>query len=198
MISDPIRSDHHFFWLYLKFLVGNNYKFITLKNCTQEREIIAASEKLAECQETILNLGKQLKALASPTNASVPDKIICNPIYEAPPPPPSPPPPVTAATNHHRISLLDKMMAEDAAKAIETTKTKSSFVGVNGINGIKHQEDEDALVNFLSIVPSKKKKSGVLRKLLWRRKKSNKWNDFFVLLVDIFGIWFEYYYTTRM
>ncbi|CAI9282901.1 unnamed protein product [Lactuca saligna] len=144
------------------------------KRLQSEREIIAASEKLAECQETILNLGKQLKALASPTNASVPDKIICNPIYEAPPPPPSPPPPVTATTNHHRISLLDKMMAEDAAKAIESTKTKSSFVGVNGINGIKRQEDEDALVNFLSIVPSKKKKSGVLRKLLWRRKKSNK------------------------
>ncbi|CAH1434853.1 unnamed protein product [Lactuca virosa] len=144
------------------------------KRLQSEREIIVASEKLAECQETILNLGKQLKALASPINTSVgSDKIICNPIYEAPPPPP-PPPPVTAATNHHRISLLDKMMAEDAAKAIESTKTKSSFVGVNGINGINHQEDEDALVNFLSIVPSKKKKSGVLRKLLWRRKKSNK------------------------
>ncbi|KAG9442984.1 hypothetical protein H6P81_018838 [Aristolochia fimbriata] len=34
----------------------------------QEREIAAAAEKLAECQETILLLGKQLNALRSPTD----------------------------------------------------------------------------------------------------------------------------------
>ncbi|KAI3500422.1 hypothetical protein L1887_36243 [Cichorium endivia] len=151
------------------------------KRLQNEREIIAASEKLAECQETILNLGKQLKALASPRNGSVPtDMYIHNPTYETPATPP--PPPTTAATNHHRISLLDKMMAEDAARDLESTKTvitspvvtKTSSQKFVSVNGIKHQDDEEALVNFLSIVPSKKKKSGVLRKLLWRRKKSSK------------------------
>ena len=36
----------------------------------QDWEIIVASEKLAECQETIVNLGKQLKALVAPKDAS--------------------------------------------------------------------------------------------------------------------------------
>ncbi|KAJ0076903.1 hypothetical protein Patl1_35515 [Pistacia atlantica] len=38
-------------------------------------EITAASVKLAECQETILNLGKQLKALASPREAVLFDNV---------------------------------------------------------------------------------------------------------------------------
>jgi hypothetical protein len=37
---------------------------------SQQLEISTASEKLIECQETILSLGKQLKALASPKDAS--------------------------------------------------------------------------------------------------------------------------------
>nr|GEU69602.1 hypothetical protein [Tanacetum cinerariifolium]GEU77311.1 hypothetical protein [Tanacetum cinerariifolium] len=157
------------------------------KRLQSEREIIAASEKLAECQETILNLGKQLKALASPRNAIVPERVISNPPYKAPPSP------IPDKTNHQRISLLDKMMAEDAARALQSSQTKeikrtvTSPAIMNGnpnnvnppqrfmsVNGIKHQEDEEALVNFLSIVPNKKKKSGVLRKLLWRKNKSNK------------------------
>ncbi|KVH92514.1 hypothetical protein Ccrd_005454 [Cynara cardunculus var. scolymus] len=158
---------------------------------SEEREIIAASEKLAECQETILNLGKQLKALASPRNASVPDRVICNPTFVAPSSSPVP----NNKTNHQRISLLDKMMAEDAAGAQQPTKPKeitrtitSPAIVMDGnnsknvkapqrflsVNGIKHQEEEEALVNFLSVVPNKKKKGGMLRKLLWRRKKSNK------------------------
>lgn len=39
-------------------------------------EISTASEKLIECQETILNLGKQLKALASPKDAILFDKVV--------------------------------------------------------------------------------------------------------------------------
>ncbi|XP_024978243.1 filament-like plant protein 7 [Cynara cardunculus var. scolymus] len=161
------------------------------KKLQSEREIIAASEKLAECQETILNLGKQLKALASPRNASVPDRVICNPTFVAPSSSPVP----NNKTNHQRISLLDKMMAEDAAGAQQPTKPKeitrtitSPAIVMDGnnsknvkapqrflsVNGIKHQEEEEALVNFLSVVPNKKKKGGMLRKLLWRRKKSNK------------------------
>ena len=37
---------------------------------TQQLEISTASEKLIECQKTILSLGKQLKALASPKDAT--------------------------------------------------------------------------------------------------------------------------------
>ncbi|KAK1433085.1 hypothetical protein QVD17_09991 [Tagetes erecta] len=162
------------------------------KRLQSELEIIAASEKLAECQETILNLGKQLKALASPKNTSVPERVISNPTYESPR---SPSPPTPTKTNHQRVSLLDKMMADDAAQGVqspkpkEITRTITSPAVMDGnankvkvispqrflsVNGIKQKEDEEALVNFLSIVPSKKKKSGMLRKLLWRRKKSNK------------------------
>ncbi|KAL5216416.1 hypothetical protein ABZP36_007817 [Zizania latifolia] len=39
-------------------------------------EISTASEKLIECQETILKLGKQLKALASPKDAILFDKVV--------------------------------------------------------------------------------------------------------------------------
>ncbi|KAF5791700.1 putative filament-like plant protein [Helianthus annuus] len=158
------------------------------KRLQSELEIIAASEKLAECQETILSLGKQLKALASPRNTSVPEQLSSNPTYESPPPTP---PPITAKTNHQRVSLLDKMKADDEeqSKPKEITRTITSPAVMDGnakdvkvispqrfmsVNGIKHQEDEEALVNFLSIVPSKKKKGGMLRKLLWRKKKSNK------------------------
>uniref|UniRef100_A0ACD5UF09 Uncharacterized protein n=1 Tax=Avena sativa TaxID=4498 RepID=A0ACD5UF09_AVESA len=40
------------------------------KNLHMQLEISTASEKLIECQETILNLGKQLKALSSPKEAT--------------------------------------------------------------------------------------------------------------------------------
>ncbi|XP_004977038.1 filament-like plant protein 4 isoform X2 [Setaria italica] len=42
----------------------------------QMLEISTASEKLIECRETILNLGKQLKALASPKDAILFDQVL--------------------------------------------------------------------------------------------------------------------------
>lgn len=42
----------------------------------QELEISTASEKLIECRETIINLGKQLKALASPKDAILFDQVL--------------------------------------------------------------------------------------------------------------------------
>ncbi|KAD4888181.1 hypothetical protein E3N88_20254 [Mikania micrantha] len=160
------------------------------KRLQSEREIIAASEKLAECQETILNLGKQLKAFASPRNTSVPENVIWNPTYESRTPPTAPT--ISAKTSHQRVSLLDKMMADDAEHGLQSPKPKERTRNITSpavmdghannvkvispkrflsVNGIKQQEDEEALVNFLSIVPIKKKKGGMLRKLLWRRKK---------------------------
>jgi hypothetical protein len=43
---------------------------------SQQLEISTASEKLIECRETILNLGKQLKALASPKDAVLFDQVL--------------------------------------------------------------------------------------------------------------------------
>ncbi|KAG8367082.1 hypothetical protein BUALT_Bualt16G0035700 [Buddleja alternifolia] len=49
------------------------------KQLQNDWEITAASQRLAECQETIINLGKQLKALASPNDAALFDKVISTP-----------------------------------------------------------------------------------------------------------------------
>lgn len=69
----------------------------------KEREIAAAAEKLAECQKTILVLGKQLKDLASPSNS--PDHSSLSPDFRMngviPP-----------STSLH-ASLLDHMKADN-------------------------------------------------------------------------------------
>ncbi|CAL5025096.1 unnamed protein product [Urochloa decumbens] len=46
------------------------------KHLQMQLEISTASEKLIECRETILNLGKQLKALASPKDAILFDQVL--------------------------------------------------------------------------------------------------------------------------
>ncbi|XP_058081931.1 filament-like plant protein 7 [Magnolia sinica] len=83
----------------------------------KEWEISAASEKLAECQETILNLGKQLKALASPRDAALIDKVIA--------------PPASTKTNN-RQSLLDQMLAEDDADVEEVKSPKTKEIICTG------------------------------------------------------------------
>ncbi|KAF2283746.1 hypothetical protein GH714_014745 [Hevea brasiliensis] len=164
------------------------------KQLRNDWEITAASEKLAECQETIRNLGKQLKALATPSEAAQFDKVIStsNDTNAAP---------VTILTStarstpkdkimNHRCSLLDQMLAEDnaATKDIKSSKIKesdnysSAFVS-NGVieplekifilNGAKHQDD-DVAISSLAIVPSNKRGGiSLWRKLFWRKRKSN-------------------------
>ncbi|KAE8716711.1 RING/U-box domain-containing protein isoform 1 [Hibiscus syriacus] len=72
-------------------------------------EITAASVKLAECQETILNLGKQFKVLVAPQDAVHFEKIFSNCGASA------------AAINNRRVnerlSLHDRMLAENGGKA---------------------------------------------------------------------------------
>ncbi|KAG2575218.1 filament-like plant protein 4 isoform X2 [Panicum virgatum] len=46
------------------------------KHLQMQLEISTASEKLIECRQTILNLGKQLKALASPKDAVLFDQVL--------------------------------------------------------------------------------------------------------------------------
>lgn len=160
----------------------------------QDWEINAASEKLAECQETIVNLGKQLKALASPREAALFDKVIST----------TP----AATTQHkskksnHRSSLLEQMLAEDDAEGnedLKSPKTKeiictvepqkllalpsnsSSLHGPRGpvesfsANETKHKTGAAKVVEALAIVPIKKSRggAGLLRKLLLRRKREN-------------------------
>ncbi|KAK1363802.1 Filament-like plant protein 7 [Heracleum sosnowskyi] len=152
-------------------------------------EIISASEKLAECQETIFNLGRQLQAMGSPTAASK----------------------VTVASNSmttmgykkkssQRTSLLDKLLAEDSAgrryPGSPTTKvlcTSSSPTVVDSTSGstyglehkrnssemslktndIRHQ-DVKAAGNSFAIIHSKDiSDRGLWKNMLWRLKKSH-------------------------
>ncbi|CAK9159449.1 unnamed protein product [Ilex paraguariensis] len=160
------------------------------KQLRTDWEIIAASEKLAECQETILNLGKQLKALATPDDTNLFNEVISVPTGAI----------VTAITPKKNIkersSLLDKMLAEDNAESrdLRSSNTKEvictskpptlldeysySAFGLDSdrfldSNGIK-PHDNEAVISSLAIVPSKKRGGrGLLKKLLWWRKKGN-------------------------
>lgn len=157
-------------------------------------EIAAASERLAECQETILNLGKQLKALAPAKDAALFDKIIPTPTDAN----------SSVATNGtmtiiqeslkkksmaRRTSLLDKMLAEDNADV--TNLESSDMKGENNdcsilpgglkepsekllsSNGTKMTDDHEAVGSF-AITPVKKRGVASLwRKLLWRKKRVN-------------------------
>ncbi|XP_009367334.2 filament-like plant protein 7 [Pyrus x bretschneideri] len=144
-------------------------------------EITAASEKLAECQETILNLGKQLKAMASPREAALFDKVITHPSDTD-----TPTAKAASQTPHRnlnqRSSLLDKMLAEDGASINDFTSPMTKEVGSNSTSTLgpnilvlnsKYQND-NAAADSLAIAPSKKRGGGSLwRKLVWRKKKGN-------------------------
>lgn len=72
-----------------------------------------ASEKLVECQESILNLRKQVKALASPRDSALVDKE------------------VTASSPvkiRRRASLLDQILAEDYHKDDEMSSPKTKEI----------------------------------------------------------------------
>ncbi|PWA97218.1 hypothetical protein CTI12_AA032040 [Artemisia annua] len=150
---------------------------------TSEHEITAASEKLAECQETIINIGKQLKAMTSlPVNMSSSNSCEITALPKGNEP------------NNERISLLDKMITEDAAgaprsqkpKGVARTLTSPAILDGNSnpvmmsprmfvsVDGVKDEKDEEALINFLSVVPNKKKSSGggILRRLFGKKKKN--------------------------
>ncbi|KAI4326078.1 hypothetical protein MLD38_031428 [Melastoma candidum] len=151
----------------------------------QSWEFATASEKLAECQQTILNLGKQLKGLDSSKDATLFNKILPN----IPEIAPSDTEDLSKAIvlvpskteSIRRASLLDQMMAEDSLKA---TNLKTS--GVSSVENVLENPSKRCLpyggsksfknndkVGSLAIVPSKNHGGGRLwRKLLWRKKKT--------------------------
>ncbi|KAF5736168.1 filament-like plant protein 7 isoform X2 [Tripterygium wilfordii] len=135
------------------------------KQLRPDSVITAASEKLAECQEAILNLGKQLKALASPMEVAIFEKIVTTPTdtdtnttITATDASALVLPSMNKITNQ-RSTLLDRMLAEDNAKAMTLTSPKAS-------------KDNDAAINPLAIVPGKKGAGGSLwKKFLWSKRK---------------------------
>ncbi|MCL7024817.1 hypothetical protein MKW94_015546 [Papaver nudicaule] len=166
-------------------------------------EITAASEKLAECQTTIFNLGKQLKALASPKDPTLLENAIST----------------TPTTNNNNTtslknknlnhrqhpSLLNHMLAEDDTGAEDDpnspmmkeiicttdsqkppsgslnnshTDPNSSSKSIRGYLGSNETNYKRSTEMSLAIVPSKKRgnssSGGFLRKLLSRRKSGGR------------------------
>jgi hypothetical protein len=134
----------------------------------QEWEITAASEKLAECQETILNLEKQLKEIAATKDVSIFDNIIA--AHRRP---------IITNTNNvsvplkytkvkNRPTLLDQMLAEDEAKAKACKASERSIIHplekIVVLKGVKGHDD-GVNVNSLAILPVKK----YGRLSLWKR-----------------------------
>ncbi|KAL5819658.1 hypothetical protein ACOSQ4_023500 [Xanthoceras sorbifolium] len=153
------------------------------KQLRTDWEITAASEKLAECQETILNLGKQLKALASPKEAALFDKVVSTPADVTTATTTSTTPLPTLPKNKitsQRSSLLDRMIAEDNAvgEDLNSPKTKESDNNYKKkekilvLNGDNYQDEDPVPVGHsLAIVPSRKQGGGSLWKKLFSRKK---------------------------
>ncbi|ONK60396.1 uncharacterized protein A4U43_C08F17970 [Asparagus officinalis] len=140
------------------------------KQLRTDWEISEASEKLAECQATILNLGKQLQALAAPKDASLFDKVIS---------------PTPATRINYHPPLLDQTQdnADSTPEHLKSPKTKemictevkqpspAKLKDDYNFNEQKGQSDAGKLV-----IVSRRQKGGVsfLKKLLSRRKESNK------------------------
>lgn len=156
----------------------------------QELEITAASEKLAECQETIQNLGKQLKALtSSKETALLSEKLMpdltdkSNNLAGAQP---SQETKSEKRLTTQRSSLLDQMKAEDhdtgeskdqKPQAGDKNGKGSSSVYNETIEALEHillsDKSKGTETNCFTIVPQKKSGGvkSLWRKLLGRKKK---------------------------
>ncbi|CAL9233622.1 unnamed protein product [Arabidopsis halleri] len=170
----------------------NELKLEEKQNMRTELEIAAASEKLAECQETILNLGKQLKELTnSKETALLSEKLMpdltdkLNILAGAQPSQETKP---EKRLTSQRSSLLDQMKAEDHNTG-ESKDQKPQAADKNGKGGNSsvYNETIEALEHILlsdkskgsdsncfAIVPQKKSGGikSLWRKLLGRNKKS--------------------------
>ncbi|KAL1212206.1 Filament-like plant protein 7 [Cardamine amara subsp. amara] len=172
---------------------ANELKLDEKQNMRTELEITAASEKLAECQETILNLGKQLKALTnSKETALLSEKLMPDltdkSINLVGAPQPSQETKTEKRLTSQRSSLLDQMKAEDHDTG-ESKDQKPQAADKNGKGGNSsvYNETIEALeqillsdkskgseTNCFAIVPQKNSGGvkSLWRKLLGRKKKS--------------------------
>ncbi|XP_056696856.1 filament-like plant protein 7 isoform X2 [Spinacia oleracea] len=158
------------------------------KKHRNEWEISAASEKLAECQETILHLGKQLQAMASTRDAVVSDKFISTPTKTAPASAATSTPSRENKPTCQRSSLMDQLQTEDideTDRRLESPKTKevistnnnNNFGSHNttGNNNVAKMNDDIDLGSF-AIIPYQKQQAtsgGLFKKLLRRKRRSN-------------------------
>lgn len=111
--------------------------------------------KLAECQETIVHLGRQLKALASPRERSLLEKVLS---------PSNPPNAIVEKNLSKHSSLRDRMLAEDDS-------IPRNIESIECGDGQRHKHGNHNTVS-LAILPSKKQNGiGFLRRLLFRRTK---------------------------
>ncbi|KAL0741304.1 hypothetical protein Bca4012_082817 [Brassica carinata] len=165
---------------------ANELKLEEKQTMRTELEITAASEKLAECQETILNLGKQLKALTNSKETALladnltPDLATALPSQETKP---------EKRLTTQRSSLLDQMKAEDQDNGESKEEQKPKAADKMGKGGssvysetiealeqilLSDKKSKGSESNCFAIVPQKKNSGGksLWRKLLGRKKKS--------------------------
>ncbi|URE40802.1 Plant protein [Musa troglodytarum] len=170
------------------------------KKIQAECDIVAASEKLAACQETILNLGKQLKALASPKDASLFDKVICSPAASKSNQWPQSldniksegyskneegnsrnkkqivctkaPNPLFSASDNPNANLSLNKMNESPIRGITQPSPEKSLGELSGLtNSSKRKGGPD--VGMLMVAPKRQGGLSFLRKLLLRRKRNS-------------------------
>ncbi|OWM83711.1 hypothetical protein CDL15_Pgr004141 [Punica granatum] len=141
-------------------------------------EITAASVKLAECQETILNLGRQLKALSSPREAAFLDRVFSRPN--------------TCKILNKRACLRDRLLAEDdvsnTKKDAKSPENRIVLTKTNGQNldspnilvqtpepsaSLKHRQGSSTM-GAMALVPCRKQSGiGFWRRLLLRRRRGS-------------------------
>ncbi|XP_055815869.1 filament-like plant protein 4 [Solanum dulcamara] len=136
-------------------------------------EITAASAKLAECQDTIMNLGKQIKALALPpkentvgdTNAS-------------------------GKKMRKHMSLLDRMLNEDDVEKenLDSPNLEEPLRTIDTVLTTQSPQPEAKSPNIgtMVILPSKKQGVNFLRKLLLRKKYGRSKKRAFPLAIEAF------------
>ncbi|KAK9678524.1 hypothetical protein RND81_11G217200 [Saponaria officinalis] len=132
------------------------------KKLETEMEISAASEKLAECQETILHLGKQLKALTTSRNNNAANSTTN----------------VQKLTSQQRSSLFDQMQADDDSGLDQPDQSPETKEIISAKECISATNNNNCVHEALAIVPFKKQQKmttsgGLFKKLLWRKKKSS-------------------------
>ncbi|KAG6484302.1 hypothetical protein ZIOFF_061104 [Zingiber officinale] len=136
------------------------------KRIEADCDIAAASAKLAACQETIINLGKQLKVLASPRDAPLFDKVISSP---------------ATVKSKRRLQLIDHMRAAEDQTEPESPNTKEiictevpkAATAYGSTRSMMNLSPEKSEKGVLTVAPKKQKgRGGFLRKLLLQRRKS--------------------------
>ncbi|KAK4804518.1 hypothetical protein SAY86_004335 [Trapa natans] len=114
-------------------------------------EITAATVKLAECQETILNLGRQLKEMSSPRDTAFLERVFSKPN--------------TCRNLKMRPSLRDRMLAEDNVPSPHIHPKPTEDTGLN-----------HSTAGALAVVPVPSRKRtgiGFFKRLLLRRRRGS-------------------------